>query len=358
MKQLLSATLWASAAALALGTPAWAQDQIRYLDRKTMKEATATGTVQEETPALVVYKLGTSATTKEIPAVDISDISYEVPGGARLTYRSAQAEERRAADPSARDADRRKAISEALRNYEEVLPRLQGDKLKFAERNVQYRIARLRARQAEDDPEQLDAAIEALTRFKQQHSQGWQIISCAKLLARLQLTKGDTDAALKTYAELAANANLPIAVRQECDLLEAEALIRGKKYPDAQRKLETVLKSVRADDPQAVRIRIYLAQCQGAAGKLPEAVTQLEGIIAKTPEKDLKALAYNALGDCYRLNGKNKEALWPYLWVDVIYHQDKQEHIRAMEQLAKLFDEQGDKARARQYRERVKKEAR
>jgi hypothetical protein len=42
--------------------------------------------------------------------------------------------------------------------------------------------------------------------------------------------------------------------------------------------------------------------------------------------------------------------------VDVIYHQDKQEHIKAMEQLAKLFDEQGDKTRAKQYRERLKRE--
>jgi lipopolysaccharide biosynthesis regulator YciM len=122
--------------------------------------------------------------------------------------------------------------------------------------------------------------------------------------------------------------------------------------------LQAVLKKIPADDPQAVRVQIYLAHCLGASGKLPEAVTQLEGLIAKTPEKDLKALAYNALGDCYRSNGRNKDALWPYLWVDVIYHHDKEEHLRAMEQLAKIFDEQGDKARAKQYRDRLKKETR
>ena len=87
-------------------------------------------------------------------------------------------------------------------------------------------------------------------------------------------------------------------------------------------------------------------------------MAQLEAIISKTTDKKLLGLAYNALGDCYRLNNRNKDALWPYLWVDVIYHQDRQEHQKAMEQLARLFDEQGDKTRARQYRERLKRESR
>jgi hypothetical protein len=72
----------------------------------------------------------------------------------------------------------------------------------------------------------------------------------------------------------------------------------------------------------------------------------------------LKALAYNALGDCYRLNNRPREALWPYLWVDVIYHQDRQEHLKAMADLAKLFAEQGDTARAKEYRDKLKREAR
>src|SRR5207244_11984065 len=116
--------------------------------------------------------------------------------------------------------------------------------------------------------------------------------------------------------------------------------------------------SVPANDAQAARFSIYQAKRAGASGKLAEAVARLENIIAKTADKDLKALAYNALGDCYRLNGKPKEALWPYLWVDVIYHQDRQEHARAMAELAKLFEEQGDAARAKEYKDKIKREAR
>src|SRR2546422_1023158 len=93
------------------------------------------------------------------------------------------------------------------------------------------------------------------------------------------------------------------------------------------------------------RWKPWRASSRSTAGKLDEAVRQLEALIAKTADAELKGLAYNALGDIYRANSRPKDALWDYLWVDVIYHQDKREHARAMEQLAKLFDELGDKAR-------------
>jgi lipopolysaccharide biosynthesis regulator YciM len=112
------------------------------------------------------------------------------------------------------------------------------------------------------------------------------------------------------------------------------------------------------DDLRATRARIYLARCLAGSGKLPEAVKQLEGVIAGTPDKTVKAVAYNALGDVYRSQGRGKDALWPYLWVDVIYHQNREEHLKAIEQLAKLFDEQGDKTRAKEYRDKVKRETR
>ena len=112
------------------------------------------------------------------------------------------------------------------------------------------------------------------------------------------------------------------------------------------------------DDPRAVRGKIYLAECLGASGKLQDAVTQIEAIIKQTADRNLLGAAYNALGDCYRLNKRGKDALWGYLWVDVIYHQDREEPLKAMQHLARLFDEQGDKFRARQYRDRLKRESR
>jgi hypothetical protein len=344
--------------AFCFSTPARAQDQIKYLDRKTMKEATASGTIEDESPQGVVYKPAAGAGTREIAALDISEVTYEVPGAIKLTYRSALGDEKRAADPSARDAERKKSLADALKSYQEILPRLSEGKLKFAERHVQFKIARLLARLAEEDKDQTGAAVEALSRYLSKYADGWQVTQAARLLARLQLARGDAAGARKTYEDLAAIPKIPEAVRKECDFQIAEAMIRGKDYSGAQKKLESLLSGSAGDEAQATRARIYLAECLGANQKLQEAVTQLETIIAKTSDKDLKAAAYNALGDCYRLNSKPRDALWPYLWVDVIYHQDRQEHVKAMEQLAQLFEELGDKTRAQEYRSRLKKESR
>jgi|GEM_PF-400810 len=338
--------------------PAQAQDTIRYLDRKTMKEAGSVGTIQEENPGGIIYKPGTAAGTRTLAALDISDVEYEVPGKVKLIYKSAANDERRAASPAAKDAERKGALTDAVNNYQAVLAELPREKFKFAERHLQFKLAKLQAQLAEDNPEQADVAIESLSSFVKKYADGWQIGQAAKLLARLQMKKGDADAARQTYEALAALDAIPKPVRQDCEFLIADALINSKKYTEAQKRLQGLLQGLAVDDPEAARARIYLAECLGASGKLQEGVTQLEAIIAKTTDKKLLGLAYNALGDCYRLNNRNKEALWPYLWVDVIYHQDRQEHQKAMEQLARLFDEQGDKARARQYRERLKRESR
>jgi predicted negative regulator of RcsB-dependent stress response len=335
---------------------AWGQDRIRYLDKTTRKEQTATGSIEEETPGKVMYKLSGGVGTKEIPAGDIVDIVYEVAPGVKLDYGRGGADERKA-DTAVKDADRKKALSDAIKDYQDVLPRLTDDKYKFARRHVQYKIARLQARQAEADPAEVDGAIEALKKFNRDHGDGWQLASSSRFLARLQLARGDTAGAQKTYEALAAARGISKEAKSEAELQVAEAMIEGKQFPEAQQKLEALLAGATGDDPQSVRIKVYLAQCRGASGKLDEAVKQLEDMIAKTPDKDLKAIAYNALGDCYRINGKTKEALWPYLWVDVVYHQNKQEHQKAMEQLASLFEKLGDKARETQYRERLKREA-
>jgi tetratricopeptide (TPR) repeat protein len=168
------------------------------------------------------------------------------------------------------------------------------------------------------------------------------------------MDKGDFEGAIKTYGDLAAVPNLAKETKQEANLLTARALIRAKKPDEAEKRLQGILQAVPADDPQAMRARIYLAECRAASGKLDEAVRSLDELIGKLSDNELKALAYNTLGDSYRYNNKLKDALWPYLWVDVIYHQDKREHAKAIEQLAKLFDELGDKARAKQYQDKLK----
>src|SRR5262249_2195846 len=158
-----------------LAPAALAQDTIHYLDAKTKKETTATGTIQEENAGAVVYKPGTAAGTKEIAAPDIIDVDYEVPGKVKLVLRSASGDERRVLNPGTKEAERRTALADALKNYQAVLAELDRSKQKFAARHIQYKIAQLQARQAEEDPALTDAAIEALVDFVKSNADGWQI---------------------------------------------------------------------------------------------------------------------------------------------------------------------------------------
>jgi len=353
LKHFLANTLLLAIAGLIGPSPLRAQDTIRFIDQKTLKEATpVSGTIVEESPARVVYK-STGAANKEVAARDIIDVIYDLPASAKLSYRSALADDRKTADLSSREEDRKTAFHDALKGYEEILPRLAMERSRFAERHVHFKIARLWARQAQEDPARVETAVAALTQFAKNYPDSWQISHCAELLAQLQPDGGESSAAYRTYQELAASLSSAEDLRQDCECHMVELLIRGKQLAAAERKLQGILKNLPPRAPQAMRVSVYQAECAAAAGKLAEAVARLETIVAGSADKELKALAYNALGDCYRLNDRPKEAVWPYLWVDVIYHQDRHEHAKAMAELAKLFQGQGDTVRAKEYREKL-----
>lgn len=352
MKRVLLVLGIASALALGAAGHALAQDEVTHFDRTTKKTMMTSGTIQDESATGVRLK-PTSGALREIPAQDIVNIVHQtkVP---RLQYRPPFTAEDSAAKAT-NSAEQQKFLTSALTGYTELIPKLTGEKL--ALRHVQYKIARLRAVLAENNNALRQQAITALTEFKKAHRDSWQITACCRLLAQLQLEAGDVNAARQTYEDLAATPKLPKEVQQESELLAAQMLVRGKQHEEARKKLEVIKKGLPANDPQAVRVDIYLAECLANTGpeQVDKAIEQLEDIIRKTNSPELKALAYNAQGDSYRANGRGRDALWPYLWVDVIWNQDRQEHVKAVTQLAKLFEEIGDNARAKQYQEKLQR---
>lgn len=350
MKRILIRTLLLVGLPLGSGLGVFADD-IDFLDRAKRVPAKASGQISEESPSRIIYKA--VAGTREVAAGDVLDVYYEVRPALRPDYRSASNKEK-AADKGASREERKKALNDAIKEYRDLLPKIAD--VKFAARHVQFKTARLLARIAEEDSSEAGPAIDTLLKFKAEHPDSWQITLCCKLLAQLQLDKGDFEGARKTYEDLTKVPGVTREVRQESELLIAQALTRAKKYPEAEKRLQDALKLLPPDDPQAVRVLVYLAECRANSGKLDDAVQQLKVLIDKTNDNALKALAYNTLGDCYRATDKLEDALFSYLWVDVIYNQDKQEHAKAMTQLAKLFETyKKDEARAKQYREKLLK---
>src|SRR5262245_42220885 len=140
---------WLGLAFFCLNALARGQNEIRYYDRTAKKELGALGSIQEESPAGIIYKPVAGAASKEIPAGDIVDVMYEVPAALNQTYRRAR-------------ADERKNPAEAIKDYQELQAQLRGDKYGRAARQIHFKIAIILAQQAEDDASQIPAAIEAL----------------------------------------------------------------------------------------------------------------------------------------------------------------------------------------------------
>jgi hypothetical protein len=328
--------------------------EITYYHRQKMKEDTVRGTIIEESPGIIAYRL--SGRTEKLPASDVLEVIYQ-PSRAlvRQEYRRAQRFEDEI--EKATDAEGvKKAVQQALESYAKLLPQMTDSR--FAQRHIAYKLVQLAGRLAEVDLEQREPAVAALSKFLQEHGNGWQVAAAAKLLAQLQLDKDDLAGALKTFETLAARPDLSRETRLEYQLLAVRALMRIGKYDEALKQLRALQGLLLPEErSMALRLNIYLAGCQGMLGQLPEAEKQLGAVLAGDADPSLKALACNTLGDYYRKAGKEEEAFWRYLMVDTLYNQDPEEHARALYHLALLFDRvKNSPARAQECRERLLKE--
>jgi hypothetical protein len=337
--------------------PALAQDQptIRYYDRVKKKEDKVTAAITQETPAKVVYKTSGNK-TYEIPATDVLDIVYDVRAGSRPDYRKALSNDEDVDKPGTEE-QHAKAFKAALDGYKEIAPEFNPKDNPTGYRHLQFRLARLLARRSEEDPAQLDPAIKALNAFLKDHSDGWQIGQAGQLLGRLQEGNGDFAGAQKTYETMAKNTELPKEMRLDFEMLEVRGLLRINKHAQAEEKLKKMAVSLGPNDPNAVKLQVYLAECQVVAKKYEGAEAKLKSVLAGDADPMIKALAATTLGDYYRETGKLEDAFWQYLWVDIVYNQDKHEQAKALYYLSKLFDQvKGDAARAVACRERLLKD--
>jgi hypothetical protein len=315
-----------------LTTTVAAQDgKVTYRDPGGKGVQTASGKIESESVA------GVRVGGRTVSSADIVDVQYELPAAVRLDYNSAASTE--AAKPA-----------EAIKGYEALAKTPQVQNNRLVKRHLEYKVAALTAAQADEGPVQLQRAIAALEKFRKDHPDAWQLVPLTRTLGRLQLDREppDLEAARQAYDDLARTNGVPADVRQELTLLAIDVLTQAGKLTEAQQRLALLP----ASDP---RVQLYQVGLRATPANLAETVKQLEDAIAKTADPSLKAAAYNVLGDCYRRDPQHKkDALYAYLWVDVIYNQDPIEVNRAVARLASLFAELKDDDRAKKYRDRLR----
>jgi hypothetical protein len=310
-----------------VAAPAVAQDRVTYRDRTGKATQTASGKIESESLA------GIKIASRTIPIADVIDVQYDVPGAIKLEYPRAIAAEGRSA-------------AEAVGIYEGLLKSPSVQNNPAIRRHIEYRIAMLTAARGEEGPEQRQKAVAALTKFKADHKDAWQLLPLTRTLARLALDREppDYDAARKAYDDLAAAPGAPAEIKAECAYQSIDLLLSAGKLDEAKRKAAALPSS----DPRA---RVYQIGCQPG----PDAARQIEDMIDKTEDRAVKAAAYNMLGDVYRRDAKTKkDAVYAYLWVDVIYNDDPTEVAKADDRLATLFTELKDEDRAKKFRDKVR----
>lgn len=334
------------------GSAVRAQDStVNYLDPTTKKDDSVVGVIQEETPVGITVRKGAKTTT--VPALAITQVTYFHPTIKPLEFRTPFTLETNALRKTKKE-DQKTGLTNALKEFELLAPKLKDTPNAY--RYFLFKIAQVKARLAQLDGEAkaMKVAVDALNEFRDGYATSWQIVPALKLLADLHEQQGDLDAARAAYEKLLTVPDLPREVKDKSDLMIAQMLVRGKRYTEAETRLESLFKSMPADDPQRGFIQVYLVEAQMAQNKLGEVEAKLKAVLASAGETSLKASAHNLMGDYYRQKNQDEAAFWHYLRVDALYAQDRDQHARAMYQLMKLFESlYGNRVRAQQYYEKL-----
>jgi len=342
MKRLIaSLVLLAGLVILGQTQPVWAQqgtpkDTVDYIDAATKKEVKIVGIIKEESPAGIKIEEGKAL--KMVPALTITQVTYKNAKVSPLDFRAAFTKEKRAVE-STKPADQKTQLKVALSEFQSLAGLLKDTP--NASRYIQFKIAQVKLRLAEADPEnqaQAKSALVALNDFKDNHFDGWQIVPCLKLLAELHEKQGDLDSARKAYESLVTIPDAPKDIKEEGELMIAQMLVRGKKYDEAERKLQTLYQTMPKDDPKRGLVQLYLIEARLVQGKLDQVEPALKAALAGAVDPAVKAAAHNFMGDYFRARKQDDEAFWQYLRVDALYADDKAEHAKALYHLWKLYE--------------------
>ena len=184
------------------------------------------------------------------------------------------------------------------------------------------------------------AAASMLLNFVKRNRSSFHFYEAVELLGDLTLMVGSYDSASVYYRQIA-RAPFPEYVLRAA-VLEGNALRAQGKLNDAIARYDKALAS-KASDPESLRqqsiARIGKAACMAESGKIDQALTELDDIIAKNDASDdqLFALAYLAQGTAYRKAKRDLDAVMAYLHVDLLFFNQRDAHAEALYYLSELW---------------------
>lgn len=316
--------------------PALRADTVRLLPDATIKAPGGqfSGQITAETPTDV--KIKTALGEQTVPLNQIDAIEYD------------------AATPSLTLAESRMnvgAVSEAIDLYSKAIAEAKGKT--FVERAAQYGKASALADLALADPSKLDEAIASLGSFIQANGNSRQLGPALESMIQLNLIKGDVSRAQNALDELAAK--VPTATARAA-VLKARILGKKGQHDQAIQELDRLIAQAPKGSAQSREAMLAKSENLVALKKFSDAEQVVRQVIEQAPPEadNIQAEAHNTLGDCLKAAGDKKGALLAYLRTDILFDSDKEQHPRALSQIAQMWRALGEDARADEVIDRLR----
>jgi tetratricopeptide (TPR) repeat protein len=305
------------------------------------------GDITDESPAGIKLKEKGKTAVTTFAAGDIQAVVYSIPNVPKQEFNRPEQSEVKALVE--KDAKKRKALLDtAFQEFKDLEGKVETNPK--AKRYVAYRLARCKVYMARDDKALRKEAVDGLITYRKTYTDGWEILPALLMLAQMQEEDKDVTGAAETLEQILSIPDLPPDIRQKNMILVAEKFFAGKQYQKAEEKLDAAIKALPPNSPERTKLQVYLIKAQLFQKKTDNTEATLREVIRGHQEPEVRAMAYNLLGDFYMIQKKDEEAFWSYLRVHVMYHGTPEEEAKALYHLWKLFPKVhgGDPVRARE----------
>ncbi len=139
----------------------------------------------------------------------------------------------------------------------------------------------------------------------------------------------------------------------------ADSQIAQNKFKEAVESY-TSAEKINAPQQDDARKKMFAvigkASCLAQLGRAEDGIKTINELIKTEDATDIQlfARAYNALGQCHLKSGNDKEALFAFLYTDLLFFGDSNSHAEALYYLNKLWTKTGKNSRAVQARKILK----
>ncbi len=293
------------------------------------------GQVTAESPTKVEVKLGNTVTS--IPTNEVVSINYD---GHPASLEQAQAKESANALAEAADLYKKAATESANKP--------------FVAQDATFGQARVLAEIALNDASRAPEAISVLEGFARTYKTGRHIGPALESLAKLQIARENYPGVEQTLTQLA---TLPKG-DERAAILRIKIQIKKGQLDQAIADLDKVIAGSADGSTKKRDAQLAKAECLVNQKKYADAEATVRAVIKESAPEDAatQAAAHNTLGDCLHAAGRNREALYAFLHTDLLFSKEKDEHARALSQIARIWRELNRPDRADEILERLKQE--